>query len=98
MNSTNVPELNRIDGRLYKQGYGYGAWVVRTDKLGLFPVCELLFFRKEPTEDSLRMNFGSHFLRFFPFSPHERVESNHGCIGSSIATPTQFMVENFGRK
>jgi hypothetical protein len=70
MNSINFAQINKLDRLMYNNGYPYGAWVVHTDKVALFPVCELVFFREEPTEAFLREQYGSHFLRFSHFSPH----------------------------
>lgn len=70
MNSVNFARLKELEALMYRNGYCYGAWVVHTDKVGLFPVCELVFFREEPTEELLREQYGSHFLRFTHFAPH----------------------------
>lgn len=72
MNSVNLDEMKELANRMYKVNFPYGAWVVRLDLLKAFPVCELVFFREEPTEASLREKYGSRFLRFSHFNPHEK--------------------------
>lgn len=50
------------EGELYRLGYGYGAWLVRKDVLGLDPVCTLTYFREKPTPEELQALYGDRLL------------------------------------
>jgi hypothetical protein len=94
MNSTDSSRLKEIGARAYQQGFSHGVWHVYTDLLGLFPVCKLSFFREQPTEDLLRRIYGSRFLHFAHFSPHEGGQLD----GNSSGRPSVSRVESYRKE
>ncbi len=69
MNSAQCQELRECEAETYRLGYGYGAWVVRKDVLGLSPVCSLAYFREPPTAGDLEAAFGDRVLRVAEAAP-----------------------------
>jgi len=62
MNSADRDALRERESVMYRLGYGYGAWVVREDVLGISPLCTLTYFREKPTEAELRELYGDRVL------------------------------------
>ncbi len=62
MNSADCEALRERESAMYRLGYGYGAWVVREDVLGLSPLCTLTYFREKPTDAELRELYGERVL------------------------------------
>ena len=62
MNSADCEALRDRESAMYRLGYGYGAWVVREDMLGLSPHCTLTYFRERPTDAELRELYGDRLL------------------------------------
>jgi len=62
MNSAEREALREREAAMYRLGYGYGAWVVREDVLGLSPLCTLTYFRERPSDAELRELYGDRLL------------------------------------
>lgn len=62
MNAAEREALSAQESGLYRLGYGYGAWLVRRDVLGLSPVCTLTYFREKPTPEELQALYGDRLL------------------------------------
>lgn len=69
MNSADSEALRDREAVMYRLGYGYGAWVVRRDVLGLSPLCTLTYFRERPTQADLRELFGDRVLHVAEAAP-----------------------------
>lgn len=69
MNAARREPLGAQEAELYRLGYGYGAWVVRRDVLGLCPVCSLTYFREKPTPGELRELYGDRLLHIADAAP-----------------------------
>lgn len=69
MNRALAEDLQQRANALYALGYPYGAWVVKEDPLGLYPTCNLEFFREKPTREELLAIYGSRFLHLAPANP-----------------------------
>lgn len=69
MNAAQGRSLREGESALYRLGYGYGAWVVRLDVLGLGPVCTLVYFREKPTAEALGELYGGRVLRLSDATP-----------------------------
>jgi len=69
MNAAQCKTLRERETEMYQLGYGYGAWVVHKDLLGLSPVCSLTYFREPPTAEDLAAAYGDDVLHVATAEP-----------------------------
>lgn len=69
MNAAQCDRMRRREARMYRLGYGYAAWVVRMDPLGLSPLCSLTYFREPPAAGDLEAMYGKRVLRVWKAEP-----------------------------
>jgi hypothetical protein len=78
MNAAERAMLRQREAEMYRLGYTYGAWVVRLDMLGLFPVCSLTYFREKPTAGELQAAYGNRLLHIVEAVPPAAANDDDG--------------------